>query len=124
VKSKIISVSIPVLFLIFGFWACSKSRASYPVNTIKLFVPTAFTPNGDGINDTFIVKASGSLTYYDIKIYESNNILIYENNNIEKGWDGTVKGKPEPAGNYLWIIDYQGVDMDKHTQSGYVQLIR
>jgi len=57
-------------------------------------------------------------------IYESTNVQIFESNDIKKGWDGKASGQPEPAGSYLWIIDYQAPGMAKITQNGYVQLVR
>jgi gliding motility-associated-like protein len=90
----------------------------------QLYVPTAFTPNGDHINDIFIIKSPLKLSYYHISIYESDNILVYQSDNINLGWDGTNKGQPEPSGSYLWIINCQTEGSKVYTSSGYVELIR
>jgi gliding motility-associated-like protein len=111
-----------VFFLL--VWGCKKYEDPSPVNKPQLFVPTAFTPNGDNVNDSFIVTSKPGLAYFDIKIYENSNILIFENSSIKRGWDGTFNGKPEPAGSYLWVIEYKAVNSDKFTQSGYVELVR
>jgi gliding motility-associated-like protein len=95
-----------------------------PQSSVQLFVPTAFTPNGDGHNDTFMVTAKPALTYYHIRIYDNSNILLFESQNIKTGWDGNVKGQPEPNGSYPWIIEYQADGTEKFTKSGSVQLVR
>ena len=90
----------------------------------QLYAPTAFTPNGDHLNDTFLVKPSKPLTYYHIAIYDNNNITVYEGNNILKGWNGTYEGSPEPVGSYLWVINYQAEGTKVVQISGWVELIR
>jgi gliding motility-associated-like protein len=54
----------------------------------KLFIPDAFTPNGDGTNDTFIAKGIG-IVKFDMYIYNRWGEEIFKTDNIEKGWDGT-----------------------------------
>ena len=74
------------------------------------YVPNAFSPNGDGINDIFKAIPVGiSLTQY-FSIYNRNGELVFETNQWLKGWDGMIKGKPALAGTYVWII--KGIDRD------------
>ncbi|GAB5557138.1 MAG: hypothetical protein SchgKO_13510 [Schleiferiaceae bacterium] len=56
-----------------------------------LYIPTAFTPDGDGINETFIAKGVGFDTY-DMWITNRWGNQIYHTSNIEEGWDGTING--------------------------------
>ncbi len=105
-------------------WGCAKSDMSTHANMPQLFVPTAFTPNGDKVNDTFKIVAKSPLTYYSITIYDNNNIVVYQDNNIETGWDGRYEGDPEPGGSYLWVINYQGEGTPVAKMSGWVELIR
>lgn len=104
--------------------ACTKSDMSVPANAPTLYVPTAFTPNGDGVNDYFIVVSSAPLSYYNITIYDNNNIAVYQGNDIKKGWDGKFQGAPEPVGSYLWVINYQAEGTAVARMSGWVELIR
>jgi len=97
---------------------------SVPANAPTLYVPTAFTPNGDGVNDYFIVVSSAPLSYYNITIYDNNNIAVYQGNDIKKGWDGKFQGAPEPVGSYLWVINYQAEGTAVARMSGWVELIR
>jgi gliding motility-associated-like protein len=116
---------ISIVFAVFIHFlpGCKKSDNAAPSKTI-LFVPTAFTPNGDHHNDTFGIQASVPLTYFHIKIYDNTNILIFESEDLKKCWDGTYNSQPEPSGSYPWIIEYEadGVPRAKMTRS--VELLR
>ena len=89
-----------------------------------LYVPNAFTPNGDGINDVFrpIPIGMKSLKYF--RVYNRDGQLIFSTSIQNKGWDGTFKGKRQDADVYVWIVE--GVDyLDKVIfQKGSVTLIR
>ena len=70
----------------------------------ELLIPNTFTPNGDGINDTWII------TY--IENYENNQVLIFDRtgrqlmafDNYQQSWDGTIHGNPLPGDTYFYII--------------------
>jgi gliding motility-associated-like protein len=71
----------------------------------KLWVPNAFTPEGDGLNETFNVHGLTSEFYgYEMQIYDRWGSKVYHSNNIAKGWDGTVNGKNGLPGVYVYII--------------------
>ena len=86
-------------------------------------MPTAFTPNGDGHNNTFYVHG-GPFIQFNFKIYnEWGNIVFFTRDELE-GWDGTYKGQPQPPGTYVWVIDAEKtIDTPIHL-SGSVNLIR
>jgi gliding motility-associated-like protein len=89
-----------------------------------LYVPDAFTPNGDGRNDLFrpIPIGMKSLTYF--KVYNRLGELVFSTNSQKDGWDGTYKGQPQDAGVFVWIaggVDYLGKVISK---KGSVTLIR
>lgn len=74
------------------------------------YLPNAFSPNGDGLNDIFKPIPVGiSLTQY-FSIYNRNGELVYQGNQWLKGWDGTIHGKKAAAGTYVWTI--KGIDRD------------
>lgn len=64
-----------------------------------VFIPNAFTPNGDGLNDKFEVKGVGVKTY-KLQIYSRWGELIYESDNIEEQWDAANI----PGGTYVYVI--------------------
>ena len=89
-----------------------------------LYVPTAFTPNGDGLNDIFkpILIGMKSLTLF--RVYNRWGQLVFSTSNASIGWDGTFKGIQQNSGSYVWIADgisYEGVNIQ---QKGNVVLIR
>ncbi|MEP6595191.1 MAG: PKD domain-containing protein [Ginsengibacter sp.] len=89
-----------------------------------LYVPNAFTPGNDGINDVFRPLPIGmkSITYF--RVFNRWGLLMYSSTKSEKGWDGTYKGKPQDPGVYVWMVE--GIDyLDKRiTRKGSVVLIR
>jgi gliding motility-associated-like protein len=88
------------------------------------YVPTAFTPNGDEINDIFRPTAIGisSLDYF--RVYNRYGEMVYETHDLNKGWDGTYKGVKQNIGNYVWTI--KGIDRrgELKVMKGFVVLIR
>lgn len=89
-----------------------------------LWIPTAFTPNGDGLNDEFIVHAPAAITHYECAIYDRSRGLLFRTNNILQGWDGSFNGKPLPLGAYFYVITYRDEAGVKHVEKGQITLIR
>ena len=91
------------------------------------FAPNAFTPNNDGINDLFQVTGTGiSLEGFELWIYDRWGNLIFNTNDILKGWDGK-----SPSGNeaimqdvYVWKIALKSWDGTKKNFVGHVTVIR
>lgn len=76
----------------------------------EIFVPSLFSPNNDGANETFVVLgANGNIGSMTLKIFDRNNNLVFETSDIAEatqiGWDGTKDGKEQPAGAYIWLIE-------------------
>jgi gliding motility-associated-like protein len=74
------------------------------------YLPNAFTPNGDGLNDVFRVIAVGIATTDYFRIYNRYGELVFDGGTTLKGWDGTFKGKKAVTGTYVWMI--KGIDKD------------
>ncbi len=90
----------------------------------KLFMPSAFTPNGDGLNDIFRVKYPFPVSKFDLAVYNRWGQKVFETINIGAGWDGTLKGITQPSGTYVWIISFTDTQNTKQTLNGTVVLIR
>lgn len=73
----------------------------------KIFIPNAFSPNGDGENDEFKPVTDCNLNY-SIQIFNEWGGIAFSTNDITEGWDGTLDGKPVPDGKYSYIIFYSG----------------
>lgn len=77
----------------------------------QLYIPTAFTPNADGRNDLLKPIAVGITQLAYFSIFNRWGQQIFYTNELNKGWDGTFKGEPQPAGTYVFQaegIDYLG----------------
>ncbi len=75
------------------------------VDNFALYVPNAFTPNNDNMNDVFQPKVS-DVAYYRLEIYDRNGNMVFKTEDTETPWDGTVRGKPALIGTYVWKIYY------------------
>lgn len=66
-------------------------------------VPNAFSPNGDQVNDIFLPKGIGVLTY-SLRVFDRWGKLVFESNDPSIGWDGNYKGANAPEGVYVYVI--------------------
>lgn len=89
-----------------------------------MYVPTAFTPNGDGNNDIIrpILIGMKSLAYF--RVYNRYGEMVYSTSEQGKGWDGIYNGKPQDPGTFVWVAEGVTYQDKRITQKGYVVLIR
>lgn len=71
----------------------------------KLFMPNAFTPNDDGLNDVFRIPADVFFTLKNFSIYNRWGEKIFFTTDITKGWDGRIKGVKQPTGIYVYSLN-------------------
>lgn len=91
------------------------------------YLPNAFTPDGDGLNDEFKpVQRYDLVKTYHLYIYNRWGQLIFETSDINTGWDGTYKGNPAEQGTYVYKIVYTSPSTGNEPQSvaGSVMLVR
>jgi gliding motility-associated-like protein len=88
-----------------------------------LHVPTAFTPNNDGLNDVYRVTFSDAVKF-EIKIFNRWGEMVFNSTDVRKGWDGNVKGKPQPTGVYIYLIKAEGVCTESVIKKGTFTLIK
>ncbi len=81
---------------------CCKDRGIY--------IPNVFSPNDDGKNDIFKAEPLENCQNYTLFVWDRWGTLIFETKDYEKGWDGTFRGKPAPAGVYIWIIEFNALN--------------
>ncbi len=96
------------------------------VNTsTDIFIPNAFTPNGDGVNDQFKMFGDlGNVHYIDIAIFDRWGEKVYESNNPNFEWDGVYKGEPAPQGVYIYTTTIAFGNGTHKDYKGSVTLIR
>jgi gliding motility-associated-like protein len=87
-----------------------------------LIIPNAFTPNGDGINDTLNIINLADYPKAAINIYNRYGINLYHSIGYTRPWDGTWNGKVLPAGTYYYVIDPR--DKVHSVKSGWVAILR
>jgi gliding motility-associated-like protein len=85
-----------------------------PPTPYTVTAPNVFTPNNDGINDHFMVKVTGIVTFESVSVYNRYGQLVYTTRSPEGYWDGNFNGRKLPAGTYYWIFD--GTDDYHKTQ--------
>ena len=96
---------------------CLKHEKSY------IYVPNAFTPNHDGINDRFGAKGM-YITQYVLRVYNRWGELVFESISMANTWDGTFHGRECPLDSYIWTISATGLDDKPHFLYGSVKLIK
>ncbi|MDX1652416.1 MAG: HYR domain-containing protein [Brumimicrobium sp.] len=91
------------------------------VNTTVVTVPSGFTPNGDGINDLFIIPGMSNYSSIKLTIFNRYGSLVYESEPYENNWDGTSSknGMELPDGTYFYVLE-----LDGEIFNGYVQINR
>lgn len=76
-----------------------------------IYVPNAFTPNGDGLNDILKAIPVGIKDFYYFRIYDRWGNPVFVTSNALYGWDGKIKGATPATGSYVWMaegLDYRG----------------
>jgi gliding motility-associated-like protein len=89
----------------------------------QFFIPSAFTPNGDGLNDLFLVKANFIPSSFELTILNRGGDALFQTRDINIGWDGHLHGKVLPQGVYVCIIKYKDNEGKEHKQQGQVLLL-
>ena len=88
------------------------------------FIATAFSPNGDGVNDVLHVKSNCELSTFSFKIFDRWGEKVFESSDPNYGWDGTYRNKPVDTGVFIYTVDgflSSGVEVKK---KGNVTLLR
>lgn len=94
---------------------------------LLVYVPNAFSPGENGINDYFYPQGEGiEEESYDMFIYDRWGGLVWQTGNFSKKWDGTnLQGNDVPVGTYAWIIKFREfADLDRHVYKGVVTILR
>ena len=85
---------------------CTTATDNVLVKVFKnLFIPNAFTPNNDGINDTWHIETLEAYPHADVKVFNRYGQIVFDNHGITKSWDGKFKGELLSTGAYPYIID-------------------
>jgi gliding motility-associated-like protein len=118
--------SVTILVRVSGSTDCQKSTsAPFTEKTLpgQIFIPNAFSPNGDGLNDVFLVYGF-TIEKMQFAVYNQWGEKIFESFNQSTGWDGTFKGTPQPSGVYMYVCKMTLRDGNIVVRKGAINLIR
>ena len=87
------------------------------VPAMTIYIPNTFTPNGDGMNDTFGVSGE-AIKDFNMIIYNRWGQMIFETSDANIQWDGTYDGQKAPQGAYAYTLTAQGPVGGKQTKIG------
>ena len=106
--------------------ACGSGTASVLIKEVscEIVFPSAFTPDKNGKNDIFKALHVRDPKGYHLAVFNRWGQKIFETTDFEKGWDGTVKGKPASTGLYIWYCDMLNPDSGIMRRRGTVTLLR
>ena len=118
------------------FYTCTDTvylETHIVVDTSYIAAPNVFTPNGDGVNDNFVVKF-WSMQEVKISIFNrwGRLVHIYENSNVQgfrntwsvSAWDGRIGGRYASPGVYFYVVEGRGRDGQKRWAKGFFHLYR
>ena len=106
---------------------CGTIRKSFVVKNgiCKLYMPNAFTPNGDGNNDTFKPGGGNTVNNFTMTIFNRWGQKVFTTNDVNKGWDGIFENKNQAIGNYIYQVTYRENNTGREVNlSGSFLLIR
>lgn len=84
----------------------------------------AFTPNGDGFNDKWLVTTGNCLKYAWAQVFNRYGSRVFESKDYKNDWDGTYKGKPLPDGTYYYVIKFELINGSVTELKGNVSILR
>jgi gliding motility-associated-like protein len=88
-----------------------------------IFVPDAFTPNGDASNDKLFVRGR-NVASMELKIFDRWGEVVFSTRDQAEGWDGSYKGKPVDPAVYVYWLTVRCIDGQDYFHKGNVTVIR
>lgn len=136
-------IFILFIIIVFFLFSCKKEKPYNPDDHItythwyktrsdstdsmsySIAVPNAFSPNGDGINDYFIMKGTAIINSFSMKIYSRNGDLVYSGDDFYKGWNGKINaGSTAPIGVYIFEMELAEASGRSSKYQGSVTIFR
>jgi gliding motility-associated-like protein len=113
------------------YWVTAISSCNAVVDTVTVFancaqpvfIPSAFTPNNDGLNDIFRIPEINGQHLSSFNIYNRYGQLIFHSDDPAKGWNGTRNDVQQPPGTYIYVVRYFDLTNNPHLLKGTVVLI-
>jgi len=109
-----------------GTSAAAEKTVSFDVSSLRLDIPGGFTPNGDGANDTWNIRASAGQYAFEnaiVRVYTKKGVMVFEGRGLTDEWDGKFNGNLLPADSYFYTIDLHG-PYGRNRYKGIVTILR
>lgn len=124
-----LTVDKPGFYWVEAHHPCSVLRDSALILDCECYIhlPTAFKPDGDGVNDFFGPSVECTFSQFDFKVFNRWGEVIFESSDPKAVWDGTFNGIEVTPGAYGWTLDYEGLlngSLFNQTRSGSVVVLR
>jgi gliding motility-associated-like protein len=108
--AKTIQVSTPGTYTVNNtyFQSCQKLYAVKVDVTdcdCRLYMPSAFSPNHDGLNDVFKPARKSGCMFKTFSVYDRWGMKVFSTSNIDQGWNGRYRGKDMASGVFVWIVE-------------------
>ncbi len=100
----------------------SMSNVAEVIPHMSFYIPDAFTPNGDGINDTFGISGE-AVKDFTMKIYNRWGELVFESADASRQWDGSFKGQIVPQGVYVYQLTAQAPTGEHAYRKGTITVV-
>ncbi len=123
---NVLSIKYGGTYLVTAINKCGTGTDTIRVKDIfcDIWMPNAFTPNSDGVNDVFRALGNlGSVSGFGLGIYNRWGERVYFSEDRYRGWDGFYKGTPAPLGTYVYSLEFER-DGRKYEQKGSFHLLR
>lgn len=128
IKKTIVSILLATFFATALHAQKSSGDDDLPGSSLDVFIPNAFTPNGDGLNDSFKTVINGpELDLYELQVLDRNGKEVFYTTNSNENWDGTIRGSSftSAPSMFIYILKIKSVeDRGAKTLRGHVVLIR
>lgn len=120
-----ITVKTPGVYSVTLFNSCGNTFDQVIVTNLNCTTefPTAFTPNNDGKNEQFKILNPYSIKDFHLTVYNRWGQPVFESHNASTGWDGTLAGRPQDPGVFIWHCSYVKENL-RYDKKGTVTLIR
>jgi len=119
----------PVRLIVTSDFGCADTSYQDVVinDRFLYYIPNTFTPDGNGLNDTFRPYGNESVDFdtFHMQIFNRWGELLYETTDVNQGWDGSYKGRQVPQGSYVWKIEVKELHQPTiHAKTGTFTLLR
>ena len=119
----------PGIYTVVATNGCGSDTLTATVNfstcSCQLLLPNAFTPNGDGRNDTFRPLHACEMTNFEMQVYDRLGELVFRSLNPDRAWDGTYHGRKVAPGTFVWMVRYFSTETKQPVfRKGTVMVIR